>query len=68
MFGPNQKAKGRYVLLAKDWGKNSGDITYGGTVYETSSASAYAALMVDIKRARKTKYRTKTAEGNRVDR
>lgn len=67
MFGPNSKANGRFVLLAKDWNKNSGEVTYGGTVWETSSESAYAALMVDMKRAKKTKYRSKTAEGNRVD-
>ena len=67
MFGPNRKASGRFVLLAKDWDKQSGQVTYGNEVWETSSESAYAALMVDIKRARKTKYRSKTAEGNRVD-
>ena len=67
MFGPNRKANGRFVLLAKDWDERSGQVTYGNKVYETSSESAYAALMVDIKRARKTKYRSKTAEGNRVD-
>lgn len=66
MFGPSQKTNGRYVLLAKDWDRNSGEVTYGGELYETSSASAYAALMVDIKKAKRTKYNSKTAEGNRV--
>jgi len=68
MFGPNKKASGRYVLLAKDWSRNSGQVTYGGEVYETNSSSAYAALMVDIKRAGKTKYKSKTAGGKRVRR
>ncbi len=67
MFGPNRKASGRFVLLAKDWDKNSGKISYGDQLYDTSSESAYAALMVDIKRAKKTKYKSKTAEGKRVD-
>ena len=68
MFGPNSKAEGRFLLMAKDWDSRSGKITYGGKVYETSSSSAYAALMVDIKRAKKTKYKTKTAGGQRVRR
>ena len=51
MFGANPKANGRFVLLAKDWKKRWGKVTYGDQVYETSSASAYAALMVDIKKA-----------------
>ncbi len=68
MFGPNSKANGRFLLMAKDWNEHSGEITYGGRIYETTSASAYAALMVDIKRAKKTKYSSTTAEGRRVRR
>lgn len=67
MFGPNPKANGRFVLLAKDWDKRSGKVTYGDQVYDTSSQSAYAALMVDIKKAKKIKYKTKKAEGSRVN-
>lgn len=66
MFGPNAKANGRFVLLAKNWDRRSGQISYGGQIYETGSESAYAALMVDIKRARKTKYDSKEAKGRRV--
>jgi hypothetical protein len=66
MFGPNSKAKGRYLLLAKDWDSTSGQVTYGGELYETSSESAYAALMVDIKKAGRTKYDSKTAGGKRI--
>lgn len=66
MFGPNQKANGKFVLLAKEWGRRSGDISYGNQLYETSSQSAYAALMVDIKRAKKTKSTSQTASGKRV--
>lgn len=67
MFGPNPKANGRYVLLAKDWTRRTGKVSYGNQVYDTSSASAYAALMVDIKKARKIKYKTKKASGQRVN-
>jgi len=66
MFGPNSKARGRFVLLAKDWDRRSGEISYGGKTWRTSSDSAYAALMVDIKRAGKTKYRSEKADGRRV--
>lgn len=68
MFGPNKNANGRFVVLAKDWNQSSGKITYGELVYETSSRSAYAALMVDLKRARKTQYKTRKAEGSKVKR
>lgn len=67
MFGPNAKANGKYVLLAKKWKRNWGTITYGNQVYETSSASAYAALMVDIKKAEKLRVKRKTVKGNRVE-
>jgi len=66
MFGPNPKANGRFVLLAKDWDRRSGEITYGGKTWKTNSDSAYAALMVDIKRSGKTKYRTDNVGGQKV--
>lgn len=67
MFGPNEKANGRYVLLAKDWEKKWGTITYGDKTYETSAASAYAALMVDIKKAQKLRVKSQRAKGNKVN-
>jgi hypothetical protein len=66
MFGPNEKAKGRYVLLAKKWKKRGGIISYGGADYRTTSDSAYAALMVDISKARKTSKKSDTASGRRI--
>ncbi len=67
MFGVNPKANGKYVLLAKDWKRRYGTISYGNEIYETSNASAYAALMVDIKKARKVQVKTERAKGNRID-
>jgi hypothetical protein len=67
MFGPNPKANGRFVLLAKDWERRRGQVTYGGKIYETPSSSAYAALMVDIRKARKVNYKSRKASGNRVN-
>jgi len=66
MFGPNEKANGRYVLMAKDWKKSEGVITYGKEKYYTSSKSAYAALMVDVKKASRSIKRTDTASGRKV--
>ncbi len=66
MFGPNKKTKGRYVLLAKNWEKNYGEVTYDGKIYRTSSSSAYSALMVDIDKAKKVRYKSSTAEGRKI--
>lgn len=66
MFGPNPKAGGRYLLLAKDWSRSSGKVTYKGKTYETSTESAYAALLVDIKKLQQTKYKRKKVEGRTV--
>jgi hypothetical protein len=66
MFGPSEKNNGRYTLLAKDWQRNNGIITYGGVEYRTGSESAYAALMVDIKKANNNKVSSKTAQGRKV--
>lgn len=67
MFGVNPKANGKYVLLAKDWKRRYGTISYGNELYETSNVSAYAALMVDIKKARKVQVKSQRARGNRID-
>lgn len=67
MFGPNEKQKGRFVLLGKEWDKRWGKVSYGDEIYETSSSSAYASLMVDINKAYKTKYNSRKARGTRVN-
>lgn len=67
MFGPNPKAGGRYLLLAKDWNKRTGKVTYKGKTYNTSSESAYSALMVDIKKLQQTKYKRKKVKGRIVN-
>ncbi|MDA8693541.1 hypothetical protein N9L92_05700, partial [Saprospiraceae bacterium] len=66
VFGPSPQNKGRYTLKAKDWSRNSGIITYGGAEYRTGSESAYAALMVDIKKAKNSVVNRKTAKGRTV--
>lgn len=66
MFGPNPKFKDRYVLLAKDWSRSNGKITYDGNVYSTSTQSAFAALMVDLERARNSTVKSRRAKGRTV--
>lgn len=66
MFGPNPQRRDKYVLLAKDWDRRVGKVTYGGEVYNTTSESAFAGLLVDIKEAKNVKYSSQKASGRRV--
>lgn len=66
MFGPNPKAGNRYMLLAKEWKRKRGSVTYEGRTFYTNSESAYAALMVDLRKIRKTKVKRRTAEGRKL--
>jgi hypothetical protein len=68
MFGPNPKFSNRYALLAKELNRNSGIISYQDANWYTSSESAYACLLVDLKRARSVERKSKIVEGQRVDR
>ena len=67
MFGPNPKLSNRYALLAKDWEKRSGIISYDGKEYHTSSDAAWACLMVDLKRAHNLEKSTKVVKGAKVN-
>ena len=67
VFGAAKKRRGQYRLQAKDWNKRYGKVTYEGKQYKTSSESAYAALMVDLKRIRNTEVRSRVAKGRTVD-
>ncbi len=67
MFGPNPKARGKYVLLASKWKDRRGVITYDDRKFYTPTTSAYAALMVDMKRIRNVSTRRRTAAGRSVN-
>ena len=67
MFGPNPKRNNKYVLLAKDWNKHTGQVRYDDKVWETGSGSAFACLMVDMDLIRETSYNSRTAEGRRIN-
>ncbi len=67
MFGPNPKAGNRYTLLASDWKRRTGTISYGGKKYNIDTRAAYAALMVDLKRTRRVSTRSRTAGGRKIN-
>ena len=66
MFGPNKKAGGKFVLLAKEWDRRVGKVTYKGKTYNTTSQSAMAALLVDVDKARKVSRKTKKVGGRKI--
>ncbi len=67
MFGPNPKQNERYVLLAKEWDRSKGKVTYKGNTYSTDSRSAYTTLMVDLNKANKTRYESTKVSGRKVN-
>ncbi len=66
MFGPNQKVGGRFVLLAKEWNNRRGKVTYANEIWNTTSSSAYANLMVDLEKARNTRVSKTTVSGRKI--
>lgn len=66
IFGPNKKFGNRYVLMAKDWKRNSGIISYDGKTYRTPSSSARAGLEVDLDKVDETSVKSRTAKGRTV--
>lgn len=67
MFGPNPKYGNRYLLLGKDWNKNEGTVTYNGLEYQTSSQSAFAGLLINLKNNRNLNKSTRVAEGRKIE-
>jgi len=67
MFGPNPKVDERYVLLARDWDRRTGKVSYDNKLYYTDSESAFAHLMVDLRRIQKMELERRTAGGRRVE-
>lgn len=67
IFGPSPRAGERYVLLASQWQRRGGQVTYDGRKYRVDSENAYAALMVDLKKIRKVNVKNRRATGRRVN-
>jgi hypothetical protein len=66
MFGPNPKFGNRYALLAKEWDRTSGKVRYHGKLYNVRASSAFASLMVDLRRLGETEYNSRSASGRTV--
>lgn len=67
MFGPNPKANNRYVLLASDWNRRTGKVTYAGQMYAVDTGSAFAGLMVDLRKSSQISVNRRMARGRTVD-
>jgi len=66
MFGPTRSGEGPFRLLAKEWKRDYGIITYAGLEYQTPSSSAYTTLMVDIDEQSRVVRRVKEVKGRQV--
>lgn len=66
MFGPNPKYYDRFALLAQDWNRTDGKVHYRDKVYDVDASSAYASLMVDLRREGENQYQTRRVEGRTV--
>jgi hypothetical protein len=67
MFGPNPKAGDRYVLLAKEWDRAEGKVTYDGQEYNVNYGSAFAGLMLDLRRVEEVNRNSRVVNGRRID-
>ena len=67
MFGPNPKSGGRYTLLASEWKRRRGTVTYNGKKWYVDGDNALASLMVDLKKTRRLSVRSRVASGRKID-
>ncbi len=67
MFGPSPKFSDRYVMLASDWNRRTGEVTYDDKKWRVSSDDAYAALLVDLRKISKVDVNSRVAKGRKVD-
>ena len=67
MFGPNPKAGDRYVLLASEWKRRGGKVTYGGKKWRVNYNGAWAGLLVDLKKIKKVQIKKSRAKGRTVN-
>lgn len=67
VFGPNPKMSDRYVLLASEWKRRVGVVTYEGKKWKVDNNNAYASLMVDLKKVNKVSVESHKATGRTVN-
>jgi len=66
VFGPNPKAGQRYTLLASDWNRRSGSVTYAGRTWRVNASDAYASLLIPLKRLRNNDVSGKVVGGRKL--
>lgn len=66
IFGPNPKRGSSYVLLASEWKNKRGKVKYDDKQYFTTTESAIATLLVDMKQSKKVKVKTRSVKGRKV--
>lgn len=66
MFGPNNKNNGKFGLLAKDWEKFDGTVTYNNEKYTVKNQSAFSTLLVDLKKVVKDERSSKVEQGRKL--
>jgi hypothetical protein len=67
IFGPSPKYSDRFVLMASDWDRRSGEVTYDSKTWKVSSDNAYAALLVDLRKINKVDVNSRVVKGRKVD-
>ncbi len=66
VFGPNPRAGNRYVIMAADWDRRNGSVTYAGKKWRVNSSDAYASLMIPLKRLRNSDVNGKVVGGRKL--
>ena len=67
IFGPSPKMDERFVLMASEWNRRSGVVTYEGKKWRVENESAYAGLLVDLKKVNRVSVDSRRATGRRID-
>ena len=66
VFGPNPKNGNRYSILARDWTRASGTVTYDGQEWEIASRDAFANLLIPIKSIENADRKGRVASGRKL--
>ncbi len=67
MFGANPKRQGSYVLLASEWKDRLGKVRYDDRFYFAEEESAWAGLLVDLKKIQKVEVNSRVERGRKVN-
>ena len=66
VFGASPRSGGRYVLLAKEWDRSRGKVTYGGELWNVSARNADVSLLLNLRRTGKVDRETARPSGRRI--